>query len=191
MSAYGGRGHEGSERGGDRGGEGTRSSKREEERAAERVSDTSNPYIPDPIAPLPEQQLVPQQQPTLEARPQNVPQNQPAPAAAPPQELPDVVFQGRPDPTAATENASISLHHPDLGPIQLEVHRELGRVEVHAVIETQHAQAVLRANENGIRQGVQQAGMTFNALRVRLRSEEQPTSRGSQERRRRNNERGT
>jgi flagellar hook-length control protein FliK len=185
MSAYGGRGHEGSERG-DRGDRGE-TLKREDER------DTGigeSAYIPAPAVSQPDQTQLLQANPQAqEARAPVVPQHVPAPAAAPVQELPDIVFQGRPDPTAATENASISLHHPDLGPIQLEVHREQGRVEVHAVIETQHAQAVLRANENGIRQGVQQSGMTFSALRVRVRGEEQPTSRQGQQRRRRSSER--
>ncbi len=189
MSAYGGRGHEGGERGSSERGETARAWKREEERSAERASDQSAPqFMPEPSAPTQDlQQQAQAPLPPQEMRQQTVLQNQPAAPAAPVQELPDIVFQGRPpDPTAATENASIALHHPDLGPIQLEVHRELGRVEVHAVIETQHAQAVLRANESGIRQGVQQAGMTFNALRVRLRGEEQPSNnRPGQERRRR------
>jgi flagellar hook-length control protein FliK len=185
MSAYGGRGHEGSERG-DRGDRGE-TLKHEDERDM-RIGESA--YIPAPVVPQPDQTQLLQANPQAqEARAPVVPQNVPAPPAAPVQELPDIVFQGRPDPTAATENASISLHHPDLGPIQLEVHREQGRVEVHAVIETQHAQAVLRANENGIRQGVQQSGMTFSALRVRVRGEEQPTSRQGQQRRRRSSER--
>jgi hypothetical protein len=188
-SAYGGRGHEGGERGGSERGETARTLKREEERVAERGSDGVPPFVPE-LAQLQEQLGIQSPQQAPEVRPQNVPQNQPAPAA-PVQELPDIVFQGRPDPTAANENATISLHHPDLGPIQLEVHREQGRVEVHAVIESSHAQAVLRANESGIRQGVQQAGMTFNALRVRVRGEEQPNNRPGQERRRRSNQRET
>jgi hypothetical protein len=191
-SAYGGRGHEGSsDRGGSERGETGRTVKREEERATERAAEQAAPqFLREQLVPEPQLTQAPQQ--AQETPNANVPQNQPAAPAAPVQELPDIVFQGRPDPTAATENATISLHHPDLGPIQLEVHRELGRVEVHAVIESQHAQAVLRANENGIRQGVQQAGMTFNALRVRVRGEE-PTSnnRPGQERRRRSNERET
>ncbi|MET0287561.1 MAG: flagellar hook-length control protein FliK [Polyangiales bacterium] len=190
-SAYGGRGHEGSssDRGSDRG-ETTRTIKREEERASERAGEQGAPqFMPEQFIPEPQLTQAPQQ--AQETPNANVPQNQPAAPAAPVQELPDIVFQGRPDPTAATENASISLHHPDLGPIQLEVHREQGRVEVHAVIESQHAQAVLRANESGIRQGVQQAGMTFNALRVRVRGEEQSSNRPGQERRRQRNERET
>ncbi|MDB4989883.1 MAG: hypothetical protein JWN04_5061 [Myxococcaceae bacterium] len=108
----------------------------------------------------------------------------PTPAAPPAQ----VEFAAR-APGSQTENASISIHHPDLGPIQLEVHRDHGRVEVHAVIESAHAEAVLRANESGIRQGVQQSGMTFSALRVRVRGEDHTTARPAQPRKRRANER--
>ena len=131
-----------------------------------------------------------QQAAPLEAQRFDVPTPPPAvpvPAALPVPQAAEVVFAARP-PGAQTEAASISIHHPDLGPIQLEVHRDHGRVEVHAVIESVHAEAVLRANESGIRQGVQQSGMTFSALRVRVRGEEQPTARPAQARRRRPNE---
>ncbi|HEX5656302.1 MAG TPA: flagellar hook-length control protein FliK [Polyangiales bacterium] len=187
-SAYGGRGHEGGERSGSERGETGRTIKREDERTTERAGESAPQFLPLLQPQDPQLQPPPQ---AAEVRPQNVPQNQPAAAPAPVRELPDIVFQGRADPTAASENATISLHHPDLGPIQLEVHRDQGRVEVHAVIESHHAQAVLRANESGIRQGVQQAGMTFNALRVRVRGEEQPNKRAGQERGRRSNQRET
>ena len=112
----------------------------------------------------------------------------PVPVPAPPVNVPEVVFAARP-PGSQPEAASISIHHPDLGAIQLEVHRDRGRVEVHAVIESVHAEAVLRANESGIRQGVQQSGMTFSALRVRVRGEDPQTARPAQARRRRADER--
>lgn len=95
----------------------------------------------------------------------------PVPAAPPPVELPDVNFASTAN--GQLEKASISLHHPDLGPIQLQVQREAGRVEVHALIESAHAAAVLRANESSIRQGVQQSGMALSGLRVRMRDEDE------------------
>ena len=54
-----------------------------------------------------------------------------------------------------------------------------------------HAEAVLRANETGIRLGVQQSGMTFGALRLRVRGEERErdVTRATYVRRRRTNER--
>lgn len=191
ISAYGGRGFGGGSRGEGERGESTGALLREEERTKERAGDNGTPsFTLDAGGLLPEQQLAQPPMQGPDVRPQVLAPSQPVPVT-PAQELPDVVFQGRPDAPATSESASISLHHPDLGPIQLEVHREQGRVEVHAVIETMHAQAVLRANENGLRQGVQQAGMTFNALRVRVRGEEQPSGRTGQERRRRGNQRET
>jgi len=180
FSAYGGRGHEGAEH------ESAPRSRRTEERetTAEGVSSTERLAQPDFTAVVQAQQPAPEAPPPAVAPPQaNVP------VAPPMVEVPDVQFVGRP-PDANTENASISIHHPDLGPIQLEVHRDQGRVEVHAVLDTVHAEAVLRANERGIRQGVQQSGMTFSALRVRVRGEES-SARPVQTRRRRGNERET
>jgi hypothetical protein len=179
LSAYGGRGHDGAEHESPRG-------RRSEERESTGESVSFTDRLPPPDVTT----VVHAQQPTPEAP---APAAQPAPnvplAAPAPAELPDVQFLGRP-PDANTENASIAIHHPDLGPIQLEVHRDQGRVEVHAILDTVHAEAVLRANERGIRQGVQQSGMTFGALRVRVRGEES-TARPVQTRRRRGNERET
>lgn len=188
MSAYGGRGHDSSEpeSGSSRG------RKSDEREAGAESLQSADRQVPPPDMSV----MVQAQQPPAEVAPPPLiaPPAPPVPLAPPPSELADVQFMGRP-PDAQTENASISIHHPDLGPIQLEVHREQGRVEVHAILESVHAEAVLRANEQGIRQGVQQSGMTFSALRVRVRGDDAATTRGQlqrpQQRRRRGNERET
>jgi hypothetical protein len=66
--------------------------------------------------------------------------------------------------------ASISIDHPELGEMDLVVQSENGRIEVRAVLETPQAAQVLRAHESALRYGIQQAGMTFGALRVRART---------------------
>jgi len=182
MSAYAGRGHESADPQSSRG---RFSDERESRPEAARATDVFG--VVDPAA------LAAQHQPAPEAPSAPAFAAQPAIPLAPAQpvvDLPTVEFAAGP-PTAHNENASISLHHPELGPIRLEVHRSEGRIEVHAVIESVHAEAVLRANESGIRQGVQQSGMTFSALRVRVRGDEPTTSRTAQVRRRRANERET
>jgi len=153
-----------------------------EEADSQTAAQAFNVVVPDPAMALPQ---APQAEPVRANAP--TPQAAPPPAAAP-APIPQVEFLAR-APGEQTEAASISIHHPDLGPIQLEVHRDHGRVEVHAVIESQHAEAVLRANESGIRQGVQQSGMSFSALRVRVRQDEPGSARAVQTRRRRANER--
>ena len=74
----------------------------------------------------------------------------------------------------------------------MQVHRTQRRVEVEARIESQHGEAVLRANESGIRYGAHQSGMTLGALRVLMpdgEDREEPTARGAPVRRRRMSER--
>jgi hypothetical protein len=178
ISAYGGRGHQGGEHD-DR----AASSQSDEDEAAATVYERAPVEGParsfDPVQAL----QAPQQPAEAPATPATLAAPQ-VPVAAP-TELPDYEFAAR--PANQPEAASISLHHPDLGPIQLEVHRDRGRVEVHAVIESAHAEAVLRANESGIRQGVQQSGLNFSALRVRVRGEDNQPNRPAPVRRRRMN----
>jgi flagellar hook-length control protein FliK len=181
FSAYAGR----AQTAGKEAGEGDSRSEEQDELSELEVSAEAKADLEKLVA-APEQAAVAQLQPTMvEAQRLDLPA--PAPAAPLPQaplQTPEVEFIARP-PGAQSEAASISIHHPDLGPIQLEVHRDRGRVEVHAVLESVHAEAVLRANESGIRQGVQQSGMTFSALRVRVRGDQQPTARPADTLRRR------
>ncbi|MET0339909.1 MAG: flagellar hook-length control protein FliK [Polyangiales bacterium] len=164
ISAYGGRGHAGSEH------RGTRNGREEGERDERDVVQTSHAL--EATARAFEQASVQLQQPPSDPQPTSPAARPPVPMSSPVPlpELPDVELGRVP---VQPENASISLHHPDLGPIQLQVHRNQGRVEVHAVIESAHAEAVLRANESGIRYGVQQSGMTLGALRVRMRDSDE------------------
>lgn len=181
LSAYGGRGHESAE-------QQTRGRFSEERESRPETTRTAEPNIAADL-----NALAQHTQPTPEAAPAPIASPQPAAPMAPPQpivDVPNVEFAARP-PASQNENASISLHHPDLGPIRLDVQRTAGRIEVHAVLESVHAEAVLRANESGIRQSVQQSGMTFSALRVRVRGEETNPLRQAQVRRRRANERET
>jgi flagellar hook-length control protein FliK len=71
---------------------------------------------------------------------------------------------------AGLGGATISINHPELGAMDLLVQSQNGRIEVRAVLETPHAAQVLRAQESALRYGIQQAGMTFGALRVRART---------------------
>lgn len=182
LSAYGGRGHESTDQQSTRG---RFSDEREVRPEATRATEANAAADLSALAQV--------AQPTPEAPPAPIASPQPAAPLAPPQpivDVPNVEFAARP-PASQNENASVSLHHPDLGPIRLDVQRTAGRIEVHAVIESVHAEAVLRANESGIRQSVQQSGMTFSALRVRVRGEETNPLRQAQVRRRRANERET
>ena len=180
LSAYGNRGHQGSH-------EQQMNSRRDRD---DRDVVGSNTQSLEATARAFEQAAL-HVQPAVEARAPEPSLRPQVPLPSPVQipDLPDLEFARAP---VQPENASISLQHPDLGPIQLQVHRTQGRVEVHALIESQHAEAVLRANESGIRYGVQQSGMTLGALRVRMRDgedREQPTARGAPVRRRRMSER--
>ncbi|MEY4512672.1 MAG: hypothetical protein RLZZ450_4794 [Pseudomonadota bacterium] len=182
LSAYGGRGHESTDQ------QSTRGRFREERESRPETSRTAEPNAAADLSALAQVQ-----QPVLEATPSPIASPQPTAPMAPPQpivDVPNVEFAARP-PASQNENTSVSLHHPDLGPIRLDVQRMAGRIEVHAVIESVHAEAVLRANESGIRQSVQQSGLTFSALRVRVRGEENNALRQAQVRRRRANERET
>lgn len=162
-SAYAGRGHDGAEHDA----RGRRGEEREHELTREAAGSSERSWAPAPELSLP---LQVQPSPVREAPPPDLaPARAPLPVAPPPVD-PELEFARLPE--AAPQSASISLHHPDLGPIQIQVQRAHDRVEVSAVIESTHAEAVLRANESGIRQGVQQSGMTFGALRVRVRSDE-------------------
>jgi hypothetical protein len=106
----------------------------------------------------------------------------PVELAAPKQaEMPVSVPAPLPDPDAAmmgklargeSLNAAISIEHPELGSLDLVVENANGRIDVRATLETPRAAAVLRAHESALRYGVQQAGMTFGALRVRARTGE-------------------
>jgi len=90
-----------------------------------------------------------------------------APLPVAPQTLdPDAVQMGKP----GQNGASITIDHPELGAMDLLVRSQNGRIEVRAILETPHAAQVMRAQESALRYGIQQAGMTFGALRVRTRS---------------------
>jgi hypothetical protein len=184
LSAYSGRGHEGAEHD-------TRG-KRSEERERD-VSQTTSSAA-ESFTQVIDQSAAMQPAPTLREAPapELVARTPAVPVAVPVPEQTDIEFSRT--PVAQPQNASISLHHPDLGPIQIQVQRMHDRVEVSAVIESAHAEAVLRANESGIRIGVQQSGMTFGALKVKLRGQERErdkdNARPGQERRRRGIERG-
>lgn len=180
LSAYGsGRGHDGSEHGAreKRGDDG--------ERAV--ISEPTREALPNIV-----EQVAAAQATTalVEHAPLELPPPVAVPVVQPPPELPDVDFARLPNGPA--QGASISLHHPDLGPIEIQVQRTLDKIEVSAVLQSTHAEAVLRANETGIRLGVQQSGMTFGALRLRVRGEERDrdVTRATYVRRRRTNERG-
>lgn len=171
LSAYSGRGHEGADHdtGMMRGKRGTGSERPVGEEHAAGIESYLNAakqaavqHQANPQVPMPRDAAAPEL-----ARP-------PVPVAPPPIELPEMQVMSTAN--GQPEKASISLHHPDLGPIQLQVQREAGRVEVHALIDSAHAAAVLRANESGIRQGVQQSGMALSGLKVRIREEEAPPS---------------
>lgn len=179
LAAYGGRGHQGADHGASRE---RRSDDLGDERDGELERASAEGLYAQTFEPLPQAQPLLAQ--TRDAQPTSAQLAQPAPQVSTPVEVPDVEFAARP-PINNPEAASISLHHPDLGPIQLQVQRDHGRVEVHAVIETAHAEAVLRANESGIRQGVQQSGLNFGALRLRVRGEEPQANRTTPARKRR------
>jgi hypothetical protein len=107
-------------------------------------------------------------QPELAPAAKEAPVAQPAtPLPVLPQPLdPDAVLAGKPGQTGA----SITIDHPELGAMDLLVQSQNGRIEVRATLETPHAAQVLRAHESALRYGLQQAGMTFGALRVRTRT---------------------
>jgi hypothetical protein len=113
--------------------------------------------------PLPHALMQPELAPAKET-----PVAQPAsPMPVLPQPLdPDALQAGKPGQTGA----SITIDHPELGPMDLLVQSQNGRIEVRAILETPHAAQVLRAHESALRYGIQQAGMSFGALRVRTRT---------------------
>jgi hypothetical protein len=71
--------------------------------------------------------------------------------------------------TPQGERAALSVQHPELGVVELEVLCRNGRVEVHALLASPHAAAVLRANESEVRRGVQASGLVFRGLKLRVR----------------------
>ncbi|HEX6240439.1 MAG TPA: hypothetical protein VFZ61_06080, partial [Polyangiales bacterium] len=85
---------------------------------------------------------------------------------------PDAAMMGKIARGEGVNAAAISIDHPDFGAMDLVVENENGRIDVRAVLETPKAAAVMRAQESALRYGIQQAGMTFGALRVRSRGEE-------------------
>jgi hypothetical protein len=91
---------------------------------------------------------------------------------------PDAAAMGKIARGEGVNGASISIEHPELGSIDVVVQSEKGRVDVRAVLDTPRAAAVLRAHESALRYGVQQAGMTFGALRVRSRNGETEPNKG-------------
>lgn len=124
-----------------------------------------------------------------------MPADAPAPAEAAPAATPLPAPAPQPDPDAAmmgkiargeSLNASVSIEHPELGSMDVLVQNQNGRIDVRATLETPRAAAVLRAHESALRYGVQQAGMTFGALRVNARTGEAKVdrSRDVQKRRR-------
>jgi DNA primase small subunit len=99
----------------------------------------------------------------------------PAPSAplhapAPPPD-PDAAMMGK-IARGESLNAAVSIEHPELGSMDVLVENQNGRIDVRATLETPRAAAVLRAHESALRYGVQQAGMTFGALRVNARTGE-------------------
>jgi Flagellar hook-length control protein FliK len=114
--------------------------------------------LPLPHA-LPQPELAPRNAPPLEASA--------SPLPALPQLLdPEAAQAGKP----GQMGAAITIDHPELGAMDLLVQNQNGRIEVRAILETPHAAQVLRAHESALRYGIQQAGMTLGALRVRTRS---------------------
>jgi len=112
----------------------------------------------------------------------------PTPAVLPD---PDAAMMGKLSRGQGINAANISIEHPELGAMDLVVQSENGRVEVRATAETPKAAAVLRAHESALRYGIQQAGMTFGALKVRSRGAEGPEAvktREASKQRRRNHE---
>jgi hypothetical protein len=87
---------------------------------------------------------------------------------------PDAAAMGKLVRGEGVNAAAISIDHPEFGAMDVVVHNENGRIDVRATLETPKAAAVMRAHESALRYGIQQAGMTFGALRVRSRGE-QPT----------------
>ncbi|MFM2420529.1 MAG: hypothetical protein RL385_5252, partial [Pseudomonadota bacterium] len=69
----------------------------------------------------------------------------------------------------APRAASVSMDHPELGPVNLVVQQQGERVDVRAMLETPRAANILRAQESALKYGLQQAGMTLGSLRVRTR----------------------
>ena len=89
---------------------------------------------------------------------------------------PDAAMMGKLARGEGVNAANISIDHPELGAMDLLVQSENGRVEVRATAETPKAAAVLRAHESALRYGIQQAGLTFGALKVRSRGGEGPAA---------------
>lgn len=124
---------------------------------------------------------------------QQVPDAAPAPLLPTPAALPDpdAAQMGKLARGEGINAANISIEHPELGAMDLLVRSENGRVEVRATAETPKAAAVLRAHESALRYGIQQAGMTFGALKVRSRGADGPDAvktRDTIKQRRRNHE---
>jgi hypothetical protein len=110
----------------------------------------------------------------LDVQPSDVPVDA-APAPLPSPQLvqdPDAAMMGKLARGEGVNAAAITIDHPDFGAMDLVVENENGRIDVRAVLETPKAAAVMRAQESALRYGIQQAGMTFGALRVRSRGEE-------------------
>jgi hypothetical protein len=85
---------------------------------------------------------------------------------------PDAAAMGKIARGEGVNAAAISIDHPEFGAMDVVVHNENGRIDVRATLETPKAAAVMRAHESALRYGIQQAGMTFGALRVRSRGQE-------------------
>jgi hypothetical protein len=85
---------------------------------------------------------------------------------------PDAAAMGKLARGEGVNAAAISIDHPEFGAMDVVVQNENGRIDVRATLETPKAAAVMRAHESALRYGIQQAGMTFGALRVRSRGEE-------------------
>jgi hypothetical protein len=102
----------------------------------------------------------------------------PAPTAnvpAPPPD-PDAALMGK-LARGESMNAAVSIEHPELGSMDVVVESANGRIDVRATLDTPRAAAVLRAHESALRYGVQQAGLTFGALRVNARTGETKSER--------------
>lgn len=66
------------------------------------------------------------------------------------------------------QHTTVSLSHPQLGDVALQMHKQQGCLEVTAVLQTEAAATVVKSQEHGMRKGAERGGLTFSGLKVRV-----------------------
>jgi hypothetical protein len=107
-------------------------------------------------------------------------------AVAQPRTAPVQVMVEVQSPDAGSTHASVRVTHGPLGPITVELELCQGRVELHASASNSRAAEALRAGESALREGLAQAGIQLDSMRVtvgrrRAASGTRPSSRRKDE----------